>query len=419
VHDREAKDGNASPKAQWNSTVKSWEVIDDLTMKYTLQKPWVGFPYLLSSVSGMIYSPTAFQKAGPNFNTAPGDAGAGPFKVKSYKPGEAIELERNPNYWGGEVYLDGLRFVYVGGAAQTYEAIKAGTIQGAFIRDDAVIAQAKADKYGAIDMPAVAGNIINMNSNQEVTCRGGQPANACAGQADGTKVKNKSATADIRVRQAIAHAIDPKVINERVYQGKALADSAPFANFPWDPKVAGPKYDPTEAKRLVGEAKADGWDGKLRIYAPSTPEGNAWGQAVSAQLTAVGMDPQLDITHDIQWIVNQVLVLNDYDIHTWAYGLLDESDANYLQLLGTFNSKAPRYGYGNAEMDAAIDLLRTADTDAKRVEAYKKISELWVRDMPAMVTAALMQSLVHSPKLHDAQRTAASIILFDKAWLEK
>jgi hypothetical protein len=115
--------------------------------------------------------------------------------------------------------------------------------------------------------------------------------------------------------------------------------------------------------------------------------------------------------------VNQVLVLNDYDVVTWAYGLLDESDANYIQLSGTFGGK--RYGYGSPEMVAAVDLLRTADTDAKRVEAYKQISEIWVRDMPAHVTTSIMQALVHTPKLHDAQRTAASSILFDKAWLEK
>jgi hypothetical protein len=39
--------------------------------------------------------------------------------------------------------------------------------------------------------------------------------------------------------------------------------------------------------------------------------------------------------------------------------------------------------------------------------------------VPSLVTTAIMQSLVHTPKLQGAQRTAASTVLFDKAWLEK
>ena len=72
-----------------------------------------------------------------------------------------------------------------------------------------------------------------------------------------------------------------------------------------------------------------------------------------------------------------------------------------------------------AEMDAAIDLLRTADTDAKRTEAYKQISIIWVRDMPAHVIAIIPQAIVSTPKMHDIVRTGSSITLYDKAWLEK
>jgi ABC-type transport system substrate-binding protein len=88
---------------------------------------------------------------------------------------------------------------------------------------------------------SVAGNSINMNSGIEVVCAGGQPANLCAGKPDGEKVKAKTATSDLRVRRAVAAAVDPKVINERVYQSTALPNSSPFANSPWDPKVEGPR----------------------------------------------------------------------------------------------------------------------------------------------------------------------------------
>jgi peptide/nickel transport system substrate-binding protein len=392
VHDREIKEGNAAPKGQLTQTIATIDVVDPLTVKYTLKQPWVGFPYILSGVNGLIYSPAAQQKAGANFNTAPGDAGAGPFKVKAYKPQESVELEKNASYWGGEPYLDGLKFILAGGADQTYEGIKAGTLQAAFIRDNYIYADAKKNGYGTIEMPAVAGNILNMNSA-------------------------KGPTANVKVRQAVAHAVDPKAIVDRVYKGAGQPDSAPFANFPWDPKVQGRKADVNEAKRLFTEARAEGFDGKLRVLSANTPEGIAWGQAVQAGLQGAGVEVSLDTSKDTTGVVAQVLVQQDYDIATWAYGLLDESDGNYLQLIGTFGGK--RYGYGPPDMVAAVDQLRTADTDAKKVAAYKAISDIWVRDEPAHVTTAIMQVLVTSPKLHDAQRTAASSILFDKAWLAK
>jgi peptide/nickel transport system substrate-binding protein len=421
VLDRQAKEGNANPRGQLTQFVDTITVVDATTLTFKLKLGWVGFPYVLSGANGMIYSPTAFQKVNDaaKFNITPSDAGAGPFKVKAYKPGESLELERNATYHGGEPYLDGVKFVTISGAQATYDAIKTGTLQAGYVVDSAVTAKAKADKFETNMTLSVAGNTINMNSGIEVVCASGAPANLCAGKPDGEKVKAKTATSDLRVRRAVAAAVDPKVINERVYQGTALPNSSPFANSPWDPKVEGPKADVAEAKRLVTEAKSAGWDGKIRVMAANTPEGTNWAEAVRSQLVSAGMEVSVDNTKDTAGVVNQVLTLRDYDLASWGYAILDDVDAAYTALLASFNSKTLRYGFGNADFDAAVELLRTADTDPKRVEAYKKISEIWIRDLPAHVMTALPQGWIYSPKLHGVQRTAYTSYHLDKAWLEK
>ena len=437
VLERQMLSGNSAPRSQLTGAIDAKlttttpptitdsgiTIVDSLTLKFKAKKSWAGFPYIFVGVNGLIYSKAAFEKVGAEaFNINPGNAGAGPFILKSYKPGEVIEMTKNPNYWNGTVYLDTLKFVYIAGPSATYDAIKTGTLQAGFIRDPVVYAQAKTDKYPTVDMPTVAGNILNMNSGIQVTCAGAATSTvpACQGVADGTKVTTKTATASKNVRLAVAAAVDPKVINDRVYEGKAVVDSAPFANFQWDPKVAGPKADMTEAKRLVQLAKTtEGWDGKIRVAAGNDPVALKWADAVATQLQAAGMEVTKQTDEDTNGVVNRVLVRRDFDVATWAYGLLDESDNNYNQLLSTFASANPRYGYGNAEMDAAIDLLRTADTDAKRTEAYKQISIIWVRDMPAHVIAIIPQAIVSTPKMHDIVRTGSSITLYDKAWLEK
>jgi peptide/nickel transport system substrate-binding protein len=420
---REMKDGNSSPRGQLLTFLdadpeKSMKVVDPLTLEFTLKLPWSDFPFLFAQAQGWIYSPTQFQKVGAEkFNTEPGPAGAGPFRLKSYKPGEAVELERNPSYWGGEVFLDGLVFKLIQGPQGTYDAIKAGTFQGGFIRDPGVVAQAQKDGNKVVLMPAVAGNMVNINAGVVITCKGGQPAPACTGKPDGD-LPSTSPTKDITVRKAVAAAVDPKVINERVYGGAAQPDSAPFANSPWDPKVTGPKADPAEAKRLVTEAKAKGWNGKIRLLSGTDPVGLAWGDAVKTLLTAAGME--VDLTNKpTAEIVNQVLVLRDYDLVTWAYGMVDEFPANYVQLAGTFSAPAGRYGYSSPEMVAGIDKMRTAKSQDERVAAIKTVSEIWVRDMPAHVITAIPQALVHTPKLNGVTRNAGSNLMFDKAWLAK
>ena len=59
----------------------------------------------------MTSSPTAFQKVNDpaKFNVNGSDAGAGRFKVRSFKANDVIELERDPTHYGGEPYLDGVR----------------------------------------------------------------------------------------------------------------------------------------------------------------------------------------------------------------------------------------------------------------------------------------------------------------------
>ena len=105
--------------------------------------------------------------------------------------------------------------------ATTYDSVKTGAIQAALLRDPAVIAQAETDGYPALQAIQSAGNTIEMNNGVKVACKGGQPANVCAGQPDGTMVATKAATTDKRIRQAVAAAVNLDTLNQRVFDGKA------------------------------------------------------------------------------------------------------------------------------------------------------------------------------------------------------
>ena len=423
VMDRQSKEGNAAPRGQYTNAVDSRTVVDPLTITFKLKRAWVGFPYLMTGPWGMIYNPASFKKAADAnaFNTNPGpDAGVGPFRLKSYKPREVIELEKNPGFWRGAdaVNLDGLKFVFVGDAAANFSAVKTGTLQFAFVRDPENYNNGVKEKFYTIYLPSPAGNMLQMNAGPEVTCAANSPVPACKDQAAGTKVRVKTATADLNVRKAVQAGVDPKVLNERVYNNSAKPNSSPYANLPlYDPKVPGPAYDLNAAKKFLADAKATGYDGRIRLMAGNEQQATLWAQTVKTQLEQIGFTVDLKNDTDTNGVVNQVIVLQDYDIATWAYGQTDDTDGNYISLLTTFVGR--RYGYGNAEMDAAVDLLRIADTDAKRTEAYKKISELWIRDAPSHVITTVDGGMVGTAKLSGVYRSGYQIVHYDKASLAK
>ncbi len=81
-------------------------------------------------------------------------------------------MKANPSYWGGQVYLDGLKFINFGdaGSDKTYQGLKSGSEQVALLRDPATVAQAKADGYTGSSMLTYGGNIVLINDGVTVAC---------------------------------------------------------------------------------------------------------------------------------------------------------------------------------------------------------------------------------------------------------
>jgi peptide/nickel transport system substrate-binding protein len=398
--------------------VDSITATDATTVTIKLKQAWAGFPFLLTVGPGMITSQAAIDKAGANFAAAPGDAGAGPFKLASFKAGEAAVFRKNPDYHGGAAYLDELRFVQIGSPDQTYAALKNNTIQAAYLRDPIAQAEAKKDGLTSVLIASPGGNIALMNSGVEVTCAGGQPASSCAGKADGTKVITTPPTANPKVRQAVSHAIDRNAVNQRVWSGTAVVGAQLLdKSLVYYSDVAFPDYNPTEARRLVQEAKAAGWNGNVRLMADSTSVGQSWGITIKTLLEAVGMTVDLDTSKTTAAIIPQVSGTKDFEIVSWGSGM-DTTDADYFFTSTNFSSTG-RYGLRSPQFDAALDQMRLAATLDQKKAAYKALSEAWAKDLPAIPIATVYQGVVHAKNIHDLRQTGGGIVSFEKAWIQK
>jgi peptide/nickel transport system substrate-binding protein len=419
---------NSTSSAAYMALVKTMAAVDALTVKFTLSEPWTSFPYALASEAGMIPSPTALKKCDPTknvreceFNIKP--VGAGPFVIGAFKAKDSITMTKNPSYFGGQVLLDGITFVNSindAGGPNTLNALNANTLQVAFLRDPPTVAAAHDKKYAGASTIQQAGGTFLINMGVTVTCAGGQPAATCAGKPDGPTAASPP-TKDIKVRQALAAAIDVKVLNDRGYQGKGLVGTDLLqSDFRWSPGVAGPKYDPEAAKKLVAEAKAAGWDGKMRLLYNSSPTASAIGLATQTMLQAVGIDASLDTGKDTTAQVNQVVVLKDYDVTGWGIAISPDDGALWGLTQNLFSTSASnRVGLKNAIVDQALKDLRTAKTDDEKKALYKKIAEQVALELPIVPFAKIEEYTAWNAKVHGVLQTGRGGVLFDKAWLEK
>jgi peptide/nickel transport system substrate-binding protein len=240
----------------------------------------------------------------------------------------------------------------------------------------------------------------------------------CTGKPDG-QTPTTPPTANPTVRQAIAAAIDPEVINERGNNGKGSPGSEYFqSNFRWDPGVPGPKYDPEEAKKLVAQAKSEGWDGKVRLLYNNTPTAVNVGQAAQAMLQAAGIDAALDVSKDTPNQIAQVTVQKDFDVVGFGIAVSND-DGAMAALAQNFSSTSPsnRVGYKNPKVDQALKDLRAAATDDEKKTQFGIIATELSRDVPALVWSAVEEFVVWQPNVHGLQFNHSTSVHLDKAWI--
>jgi peptide/nickel transport system substrate-binding protein len=418
---------NAQASNVYMALIKDLQAVDKLTVKATLSEPWASFAYVLADHTSMVPSPTALKKcdgskppAQCEFNLKP--VGAGPFVLESFKPKDSITMVRNANYWNAPVHLDGIKFVNIGdsGGPRTYDAFKTGTLQGTLLRAPETVAQAHTDKVAGFATMQHGGSVALLNIGATVNCSGGKPEPACSGRPDGPTATSPE-TKSLKVRQAIAAAIDPKVINERASDGLGLASSDFLQNdFRWAPDVPGPRYDPTTARRLVAEAKAEGWAGKVRLLYSTSPVPTNTGLAIQAMLQTVGIDAQIDGGKETAAVVQQVAVSKDFDVAGWSLAVTSDDGAVWSLAANLSSTSASnRVGFKNAVVDQALKELRIATTDGEKKAAFKKIAEQVNAELPFLPLSKVEEFIVHAPQLQGLVPTMKTVVYFDKAWLQR
>lgn len=202
--------------------------------------------------------------------------GTGPFTFESWTPGSKLTFQRNDDYWGDEPHLDGIEVDVIPDPQAQVSQLRSGQL-------DLILAGTKRD-------------LESLGKDDAYDVR--QWKGADVQTYVGANVENP-ALSDIRVRQAVAHALDRDRIVKEVYRGTGVA-----ANLPWSP--TSPAYDEKanhtydydldKARALVQEVVAE--KGALPTipltYSAGDPDYDAIAQIVQADLKQIGIEVKLD-----------------------------------------------------------------------------------------------------------------------------
>jgi len=207
----------------------------------TMTGPWGNFPGFLSGQVGYVASPTWLAAAAADTSLEAKPVGTGPFVFESYEPGGSFVATKNTEYWRadeGLPYLDRIEFRVLADSQARKNALLNGDIDMMHTSSGEVIAELR--ETDAVDMT----EITDYGETSYTLMNVGDP---------------ESHLSDVRVRKALAHALDNQVLIDR--RGAGVGE---MANGPFSPTQTGyleetgyPEYDPEEAKRLLDEYKEE------------------------------------------------------------------------------------------------------------------------------------------------------------------
>ncbi len=346
------------PKCQQRAYV-SWirevKILDDYTVRFLCDAP---YPVALERLSNFTMLPAKWLKEkGTEYFTTHAN-GTGPYRLKEWKRGVHVILEAKENYWKGAPAIQTIVFRPIKEISTQLSELMTGGID--IVRD-----------IPPDQIPLVEGSGIARMSKAptlrqvflifDVDARAG-----------------KSPVQNLKVRQAISHAIDIDMLIKTVMGGIATRTAAVLnpQHFGYDKSLENPyPYNPEKARQLLKEANFP-FDRPLRLVTTtgSIQDPRALIEAVAGYLNKVGIKTNVNVYSDLgMWDrVAREGKLGDLAIFSWGGGGVYDADAVYYSF---FRKDQPRCYGSSPQMDKWLDDARSTLNTELRKKLYYNVGK--------------------------------------------
>lgn len=329
--------------------IDSVQTPDDLTVVFKLKAPDGAFA---NKVAGYLYIvPADYLASLPNAEAfAQKPVSLGPYKFKSLAPGGSeLVLERFDDYWGEKPGVKNLVFRVITEPTSRVNAALRGEVDLAVALPFSDFARLKKEPgLNVFDTPVASPIYVRAYTN----------------------VKD-SPLANVKVRQALSHALDTPAIIKSVLHGVGAPLGTFISNYyPYgsDPGIKPYAYDVARAKALLKEAGyPKGFDTELNIQA-DIPQGVA--EAVQAYWGQVGVKLKLNrLTYATFQRLNNTHASGPLALSQFTNALYDPIHP----VGGAFASNGSWSDYSNPKVDALLQEVSAISDTAKRGEVFQRI----------------------------------------------
>ena len=340
------------------NAIDSVEVVDDYTFNIKTKEPFGPLLYHLTHTAASILNEKAVKEAGKNYGQHP--VGTGPYQFVSWSVGDSITLKAFDDYYGGKPAIPNVIFRNIPEGTNRAIALETGEVDIAY-------------DIEPIDKDTVRNN-ENLNLVEE-------EALSVAYLGFNTQ---KAPFDNVKVRQAIAYAINADDIVDAVLMGAGSP-----ANSPIGPKVFG--YNPNieryhqnydKARELLKEAGfEDGF--KTTIWTNDNPTRVQIAQILQAQLRKIGIEVSIEV---VEWgAFLDGTSRGDHDMFILGWVTVT-GDADY-GLYALFNSATHggagnRSFYTNPKVDQLLNDARTSTNPEERKALYGEVQEIIQEEVP-------------------------------------
>jgi len=367
-----------STKAAAYRLVDRVDAPDDSTVVFHLKEPFVSLLWNISD-GAMGIVPYG---SGDEMSRDP--IGSGPFRFVSAEPDKEVVIERNDGYWGEKARVKRVRFAVIPDATTRALELRKGSADIAVtsLTGDMVLALERESNLEVLRAPGTVLGYLAFNTRDPIL-------------------------KDVRVRQALAYAIDRAPMIHYLMRDFARPAYSLLPPESWAYNGDVPRYDynPDRARQLLEQAGYAAVNGvRLHLTLKTSTDENARlvAAVLQQQLRDVGI--ALDIrTFEFATFFADV-TRGAYQVHSlrWVGGNEDPDIFEYVFHSAKFSPHgANRTYYSNPRVDALIDQARSELDQNARKQSYAQIQQILAEDVPYINLWYFENVMVHTRRVQN------------------
>ncbi len=343
--------------------LKEIRVLNDSTVQFILKYPYSAFLDNLATPNfAAIVNAGALKISAGQLGLHP--AGTGPFQFVRWEADRKIVIKKFPQYWGTPAQLDSVVYRIIPNLEARVQALQDGRLDVISGLSAASVDQLnRLEAIQVVEKPLLGTTFLGFNCQTYPF-------------------------SDVKVRQAVAYALDKKSLVLSVSRGLAIPARGPLppTAISYDTTLASLPYDTSAAKALLqSSCYVNGSAVALNYFIETdTLRASPMVQGFKYYLKKAGMQVNIVPFHDWQKFQNDILSGGKAQLFWTGWPCQTPHPDNFLYSL--FHSQSPDnfFKYKNSQVDSLLEQARrTPDEPTQRV-LYRKIQEIILQDVPAV-----------------------------------